>query len=76
VGVPFPEEKPNQLGGGDYLCWSRSIPLDTKATEKSPQGMISAFQRRHFIQNSPLPKERLLRMTLELHAAGRWASLF
>jgi malate dehydrogenase len=56
VGVPFPEEKPSQLGGGNYLCWSRSIPLDTKATEKSPQGMISAFQRRHFIQNSPLPK--------------------
>jgi hypothetical protein len=40
VGVPFPEEKPNQLGGGDYLCWNRSIPLDIKATEKSPQEMI------------------------------------
>jgi len=46
VGVPFPKEKPNQLGGGDYLCWNRSIPLDTKATEKSPQEMISAFQIR------------------------------
>jgi len=43
VGVPFPEGKPSQLGGGDYLCWNRSIPLDTKATEKSPQEMISAF---------------------------------